>query len=87
MRTRKPLIAAACLAIAAAAPAQGAPEVFALPGRWVRTDGGHVIEIRSVDPGGRTQAACYTPNPVNLARGARGRGHPLRKKSHLHDEY
>jgi hypothetical protein len=53
----------------------------------VRTDGGHVIEIRSVDPDGRTQAACYTPNPVNLARGARGRGHPLRKKSHLHDEY
>jgi hypothetical protein len=76
MRTRKPFIAAACLAIAAAAvllpapptPAQGAPEFFALPGRWVRTDGGYVIEIRSVDPGGRMQAAYYNPNPINVAR-------------------
>ena len=76
MHIRKRFIAAACLAVATAAwllpappcPAQGPPEFLPLSGRWVRTDGGYVIEIRSVDPGGRMQAAYYNPNPINVAR-------------------
>jgi hypothetical protein len=48
--------------------AQDQPDFMALRGLWVRTDGGYVIEIKSVDPGGRMQAAYYNPNPINVSR-------------------
>jgi hypothetical protein len=48
--------------------AQAQPDFVTLRGRWVRTDGGYVIEIKSVDPGGRMQAAYYNPNPINVSR-------------------
>ena len=48
--------------------AQAKPDLATLQGRWVRTDGGYVIEIKSVDAGGRIQAAYYNPNPINVSR-------------------
>ena len=48
--------------------AQAPPDFMALRGRWVRTDGGYVIDIKSVDPGGQMQAAYYNPNPINVSR-------------------
>jgi uncharacterized protein (DUF2147 family) len=48
--------------------AQDKPDFTALKGRWVRTDGGYVIEIQSVGAGGRMQAAYYNPNPINVSR-------------------
>jgi hypothetical protein len=48
--------------------AQTKLDFMALKGRWIRTDGGYVIEIKSVDPGGRMQAAYYNPNPINVSR-------------------
>lgn len=48
--------------------AQAPPDLMALRGRWVRTDGGYVIDIKSVDPGGQLQAAYYNPNPINVSR-------------------
>jgi hypothetical protein len=47
---------------------QAQPDFMALRGRWVRTDGGYVIEIKSVEPGGRMQAAYFNPNPINVSR-------------------
>jgi hypothetical protein len=52
--------------LALPALAQTQPDFLALTGRWFRTDGSYVIEIRSVDPGGRMQAAYYNPNPINV---------------------
>lgn len=41
------------------------PTVFdALPGRWVRPDGGYVIAIKSVDAGGKLAASYANPNPL-----------------------
>jgi len=48
--------------------AQAQPDFMALKGRWARTDGGYVIEIKGVDPGGQMQAAYYNPNPINVSR-------------------
>jgi hypothetical protein len=48
--------------------AQQAPEFAVLKGRWVRPDGGYVIEIRGVDAGGRLQAAYYNPKPITVSR-------------------
>jgi hypothetical protein len=63
------LIALACVFLLnPLAFAQAPPDFMALKGRWVRTDGGYVIDIKSVDPGGQMQAAYYNPNPINVSR-------------------
>jgi hypothetical protein len=36
----------------------------ALPGRWVRPDGGYVIAINSVDASGKLDANYANPNPL-----------------------
>lgn len=39
-----------------------------LIGRWVRTDGGYVIEIRSIDANGKMDAGYYNPRPINVSK-------------------
>ena len=39
-----------------------------LKGRWVRPDGGYILEIRSVDASGVVDAAYLNPRPINVAR-------------------
>ena len=55
--------------VKAEAPAAQADGVFgALSGRWVRPDGGYVINIRSVDASGKLDASYANPNPLPFAR-------------------
>src|ERR1043165_8425589 len=51
---------------AAAAPAP-AGDWNKLRGRWLRPDGGYVLEIRSVADDGRAEAAYFNPNPIHVA--------------------
>ena len=44
------------------------PDFAVLKGRWVRPDGGYVIEIQSIGSGGQMQAAYYNPKPINVSR-------------------
>ncbi|MEF8713285.1 MAG: hypothetical protein V5B39_06905 [Accumulibacter sp.] len=44
------------------------PAFGALPGRWVRPDGGYVITIKSVDARGKLDAAYANPNPLPFSR-------------------
>ena len=39
-----------------------------LIGKWVRPDGGYVIEIRSVDAYGVAEAAYFNPQPINVSK-------------------
>jgi hypothetical protein len=39
-----------------------------LIGRWQRTDGGYVIEIKRVATDGTMQAAYFNPRPINVSR-------------------
>ena len=39
-----------------------------LNGRWLRPDGGYVLEIRSVDAGGTIDAGYLNPRPITVAR-------------------
>ncbi len=39
-----------------------------LVGRWIRLDGGYVIEIRSVDARGAMDAAYLNPRPIRVAQ-------------------
>jgi hypothetical protein len=37
-----------------------------LKGRWLRPDGGYVIEIRQVDASGQLEASYFNPNPIRV---------------------
>jgi len=39
-----------------------------LQGRWQRADGGYIIDIRSVEPGGKLTAGYFNPRPINVAK-------------------
>jgi hypothetical protein len=45
------------------------PEDFeTLIGRWLRLDGGYILEIRGVDPSGKVDALYLNPRPINVAK-------------------
>lgn len=39
-----------------------------LIGRWMRPDGGYVIEIRKVNASGEMDAGYFNPRPINVSR-------------------
>lgn len=54
---------------AASAPtAATAADYQPLVGRWARTDGDYVIEIKSVAADGKADAAYLNPRPIHVAR-------------------
>ena len=55
--------------VRAEAPAAPADSAFAaLQGRWMRPDGGYVINIRSVAASGKLDASYANPSPLPFAR-------------------
>jgi hypothetical protein len=67
------LLMAAVLALLSPAPAiaqSKGPEVGAerLVGRWVRPDGGYVLEIRSAKADGKVDAAYLNPRSIKVSR-------------------
>jgi hypothetical protein len=51
----------------------------ALNGRWLRPDGGYVLEIRAVDTGGKIDAVYLNPKPINIAKAEATRDGPTVK--------
>ncbi|UCF64480.1 MAG: hypothetical protein JSW33_01230 [bacterium] len=47
---------------------QSSPSTKDLLGQWRRTDGGYVIEIRTIDTQGRLDVSYYNPNPINVSQ-------------------
>jgi len=47
-------------------PANARPELQVLKGRWLRPDGGYVLEIRQADADGQLDAAYFNPNPIRV---------------------
>ena len=39
-----------------------------LIGRWLRPDGGYVIDVRNIDADGKVNAGYYNPKPINVSR-------------------
>jgi hypothetical protein len=50
-----------------ATASSGGSDVGVLKGKWLRPDGGYIIEIRSIDPTGKIDAAYFNPNPIKVA--------------------
>ena len=56
---------------AATAPATAAPpraDFLKLKGQWLRPDGGYVLEVKSIDDGGRMEASYRNPGPIHVAK-------------------
>ena len=49
------------------AAAQGA-SLDTLKGRWLRAEGGYVIEVRGVGPGGKVDAAYFNPRSIHVGK-------------------
>jgi uncharacterized protein (DUF2147 family) len=67
---RRTVAVALCvMALVLAAAALAADSGFGpLKGRWLRPDGGYVLEIRDVDAKGKMDAAYLNPRPINVAK-------------------
>lgn len=53
----------------ATTPSAQAPTDFQkLKGRWLRPDGGYVLEIKTVEDQGKLSAAYFNPKPINVAK-------------------
>jgi hypothetical protein len=62
------IVALTALTLILAAESLWAADFRPLVGRWQRTDGGYVIEIRRVATDGAMQAAYFNPRPINVSR-------------------
>ena len=56
--------------VSAAGQSKSGPtvEFRKLIGRWLRPDGGYVIEIRNISSGGKMEAAYFNPRSINVSR-------------------
>jgi hypothetical protein len=60
---------AAGLVLTLAAVALGADQGFGkLAGRWLRPDGGYVLDIRKIRPDGTIEATYLNPRPINVSQ-------------------
>jgi hypothetical protein len=49
-------------------PAPAQSDIQRLEGRWVRPDGGYILELRSVKKDGSVSAAYFNPRPIKVYR-------------------
>jgi hypothetical protein len=52
----------------AAGSGSGSPDAKRLEGRWLRPDGGYILQLSNPGPGGTLQAAYFNPRPINVGR-------------------
>jgi hypothetical protein len=72
---------------AAAGAAKTGRSFQELVGRWVRPDGGYVLEIKSAQDNGPIEAAYFNPNPIHVARAEASReGSTVKVFIELRDE-
>jgi len=53
--------------------AESAPDLSGLVGRWVRPDGGYVIEVKGIDANGIADVSYFNPRPINVGRSVASR--------------
>lgn len=68
-----PFVLTFLLSLTTSALTESQPGFGILKGRWVRTYGGYVIEIKSIEAGDRMQVAYYNAEPIHASRAEAGR--------------
>lgn len=51
-----------------AAPSVKEPDAQRLVGRWVRPDGGYILDLRDAAQGGNLKATYFNPQPIHVAK-------------------
>ena len=64
----RPLLVVLVAALGYAACTPAGPDFQKLTGRWLRSDGGYVIDVRSVDESGKLDAVYLNPRAIHVAR-------------------
>jgi hypothetical protein len=73
------VVAVLCGGCGKTEPGKAAPAVAPksdyqkLVGKWLRPDGGYVIEIKSVAADGKMEAGYFNPNPIHVSQAAASR--------------
>ena len=63
---------------------RAAAGVQALRGRWLRPDGGYILDIRAIDVSGKIEAVYLNPRPIHVAKAeATGDGATLQVRVEL----
>lgn len=62
------IVARTALTLLLASASAWASDYHSLIGRWQRTDGGYVLDIRRVANDGTMQAGYFNPRPINVSR-------------------
>jgi hypothetical protein len=65
---RKTAISTSDSSSESSAPTATPDHLRTLVGRWVRPDGGYVIDIRNVHADGKLQAAYFNPRPIHVSQ-------------------
>jgi len=52
----------------AATETKGKAAFDVLKGRWLRPDGGYILQIRTIDAGGKIDAGYFNPRPINVSK-------------------
>ena len=65
---RRALLVVLVAALGCVACTPPGPDFQKLVGRWLRSEGGYVIDVRSIDASGRLDAAYLNPRPIHVAR-------------------
>lgn len=47
---------------------QARPDFQKLKGRWVRPDGGYVVDVKDIDAGGKMDASYFNPRSIHIAQ-------------------
>jgi len=69
-----------------AATASASPGFDRLKGRWLRPDGNYVVEVKSVDAGGKMDASYFNPQSIHVAKAEASRdGNTLKVFVELRD--
>ncbi len=64
-------MAATCLADELPSPLiERGPDPGKLVGRWLRPDGGYILQLTDPSPDGQLQATYFNPKPIHVARAA-----------------
>ena len=58
---------------------QATVDLQKLKGRWLRPDGGYIIEIRQVDANGQLDAGYFNPNPIRVVNSVAKQDGPAAK--------
>ena len=52
----------------AATETKGKTSFDVLKGRWLRPDGGYILQIRTIDADGKIDAGYFNPRPINVSK-------------------